>query len=211
METIRGKKSLDMDLTELKNRIANYNRIILDLGTGDGRYVHHLAQKNPQSFIIGVDSCRENLREYSRAKLSNMLFVIANAESLPCELNGLISHIAINFPWGSLLESLLDNKSHLLSRLESISASTAFIDLHLNSGALNEAGWSLESGTEQIHSNLLHAGWQVDMHFSMSSADLRRYPTTWAKRIAVGRDLRAISLSGWMIQSQRIESQLAYV
>jgi hypothetical protein len=38
METIRGKTSLDLDLTELNERLANYHRIILDLGTGDGRY-----------------------------------------------------------------------------------------------------------------------------------------------------------------------------
>lgn len=211
METIRGKTSLDMDLTELKNRITNYNRIILDLGTGDGRYVHHLAQRNPHSFIIGIDSCRENLREYSRAKLPNMLFVIANAQCLPCELNGLISHITINFPWGSLLESLLTSNSKLMCGLESISSSAASIDLHLNSGALNEAGWSFENGAVQIHSNLLYAGWQVDAPVSIDNVTLRKYPTTWSRRIAVGRDPRAVSISGWMLQSQRVDQQIAYV
>ncbi len=47
METIRGKTSLDLDLNELTDRLANYNRIILDLGTGDGRYVHCLADTYP--------------------------------------------------------------------------------------------------------------------------------------------------------------------
>jgi tRNA G46 methylase TrmB len=70
-------------------------------------YVHCLAERNPNWFVIGVDSCRENLHEHSRAKLPNMLFVIASAQNLPRELNGLVSHITINFPWGSLLESLL--------------------------------------------------------------------------------------------------------
>ena len=43
METIRGKTSRDLDLNELQERLKNYNRISLDLGTGDGRYVHSLA------------------------------------------------------------------------------------------------------------------------------------------------------------------------
>ena len=120
METIRGKTSLDLDLNELTDRLANYNRIMLDLGTGGGRYVYSLAERNPDHFIIGVDSCRENLHEHSRAKLPNMLFIIANAQHLPCELNGLISHITINFPWGSLLEGLLIGDSSLLCGLESI-------------------------------------------------------------------------------------------
>ena len=116
METIRGKTSLDLNLTDLNERLMNCNRIILDLGTGDGRYVYSLAERNPSCFIIGVDSCRENLREYSCAKLPNMLFVIASAQNLPMELNGLVSHLTINFPWGSLLQSLLDDDLTLLFR-----------------------------------------------------------------------------------------------
>jgi len=83
METIRGRMPYYLDSTELNARLANYHRVILDLGTGDGRYVHHLAENFPRHYIIGVDSCRENLREHSRTKLPNTLFIIASAQSLP--------------------------------------------------------------------------------------------------------------------------------
>ena len=43
METILGSKSLALDLTGLAERLTNYHRIMLDLGTGDGRYVQYLA------------------------------------------------------------------------------------------------------------------------------------------------------------------------
>jgi hypothetical protein len=45
METIWGKTSLDLDLAGLMDRLTNYSRLILDLGTGDGRYVRFLADK----------------------------------------------------------------------------------------------------------------------------------------------------------------------
>ena len=196
METIRGKASLDLNFTELNELLAGYHRIILDLGTGDGRYVHCLAERNPNWFIIGVDSCRENLHEHSRAKLSNMLFVIASAQNLPRELNGLISHVTINFPWGSLLESLLIGDSRLLCGLESISSSTASVNIRLNGGALAEAGWSLEDGAEQIHNNLLYAGWKVNAPVMMNADSLRNFPSTWAKRLAFGRDPHAVQLIG---------------
>lgn len=194
METIRGKTSRDLDLNELQERLNNYNRILLDLGTGDGRYVHSLAERFPDDFIIGVDSCRENLHEYSRAKLPNMLFIISNAQSLPCELNGLISHISINFPWGSLLNGLLTAETSLMRGLERISTSITSMDVRLNGGALAEAGYALENGVDKIYYNLLQAGWQVNSPRCMDADELQAFPTTWARRLAHGRDARAMVL-----------------
>ena len=196
METIRGKASLDLDLIELQTRLANYNRIILDLGTGDGKFAFCHADNFPSHFVIGVDSCRENLREHAHAKLPNLLYIIASAQSLPAELDGLVSHITINFPWGSLLESLLTGDSRLLCGLESIASSNASVDIRLNGGALAEAGWSLEDGAERIYNTLLRAGWQVDTPAMMNAIALKSFPSTWAKRLAFGRDPRAIMLSG---------------
>ena len=196
METIRGRTSLEIDLNGLKERVIDYNRIALDLGTGDGRYVRALAEQHPDWFIIGLDACRENLREHSRAKLRNMLFIIASAQDLPGELNGLISHITINFPWGSLLEGLLTGDSSLMHGLESISRSNASVDLHLNGGAMAEAGTTLEAGTEKIYDNLIRSGWQLGIPIMINARALRNFPTTWAKRLAFGRDPRAMALSG---------------
>jgi Putative methyltransferase len=196
VETIRGRKSLELDINGLKERLAGYNRITLDLGTGDGRYVRTVADKNPDWFIIGVDSCRENLRKYSQAKLHNMLFVIASAQNLPNELDGLISHITINFPWGSLLENLLTGDRKLMRGLESVSRSTASVDLRLNGGALAEAETTLETGADKIYNNLLQAGWQINAPTLMNASALRTFPTTWAKRLAFGRDPRAMAMTG---------------
>ena len=196
METILGRRSRDLDLTELNVRLANYNRVVLDLGTGDGRYVHHLADNFPRHFIIGVDSCRENLCEHSRAKLPNALFVIASAQNMPCELNGLVSHITINFPWGSLLESLLHGDVNLMCGLAAIARPNTTTDIRLNGGALAEAGTTLERGTVDIYTNMLKAGWQLKDPVLMNNCALQKYPTTWARRIAHGRDPRAMQMSG---------------
>jgi len=206
METIRGRKSLDLDLNGLQERLANYNHITLDLGTGDGRYVRTLADNFPDRFIIGVDTCRENLREHSQAKLQNMLFIIAEAQELPRELHGLVSHTTINFPWGSLLESLLTGDPRLMRGLESVSRSASAVDVRLNGEALAEAGTTLEAGAEKIYNNLLDAGWYVNDPVSMDSLALRSFPTTWAKRLAFGRDPRALSISARLTnQGQSIE------
>lgn len=198
METIQGRRSLDLDLTGLAERLTNHNRVMLDLGTGDGRYVQYLAGNFPDAFVIGVDACRENLHEHSRTKLPNALFVIANAQELPHELNGLVSHITINFPWGSLLKSLLDGEPKFMRGLEDASCTRASLTVRLNGGALVEQGWSLEAGAEQIYDNLIQASWHLKSPMFMEAEALRGFPTTWAKRLAFGRDPRAIQLSGYI-------------
>ena len=195
METIRGRMSQNLGWIELSERFKDYNQIALDLGTGDGRFVRCMAEKQPDQFFIGVDACRENLRVNSRTRLPNALFVIASAQALPLELNGLASQININFPWGSLLESLLINDCCLLHGLFAITHPCAELEIHLNGDALLTAGWALEAGTDQIENNLSAAGWKTKSRSWMDSQALRAIPTTWAKRLAFGRDPRAIRLS----------------
>lgn len=197
METIQGKTPIELNTSELQMQLAGYNHIHLDLGTGDGRFIRCMAEQHPCSFFIGVDACRENLRANSSRKLPNALFVIASAQSLPIELNGLISHIAINFPWGSLLESLLTGDLKLMNSLENISRSIATLDMRLNGGALAEAGTTLEAGANQIYNNMIRSGWQINAPVLMNANALRNFPSTWAKRLAFGRDPRAMAMSGY--------------
>ena len=196
METIRGKTSLHLDIDDFNAKVKNYRHAVLDLGTGDGRYVRTLARQCPDLFIVGVDACRENLREHSRARLPNMLFAIACAQELPCEFRERFLHITIHFPWGSLLESLLVCNPGLMEGLMAISRPKARIEISLNGGALAEANTDLQSGAETIHHHLSRHGWRLEPLRPMDRNALIRFPTTWAKRLAYGRDPRAVNLSG---------------
>ena len=194
METIRGRQSRDMNNTELDGMLAGCDTVWLDLGTGDGRFVCKQAEQYKERFFIGVDSCRENLYIHSRKALPNALFVIASAQELPSELVGLASHISINFPWGSLLESLLHHDACLIDGLGSVTRLRAMMEVRLNADALAAAGWGLESGADRIEDVLNGSGWKVKSRTSLDAGDLRCIPTTWAKRLAFGRDPRAVRL-----------------
>jgi 16S rRNA (adenine(1408)-N(1))-methyltransferase len=88
--------------------------VIVDIGTGDGRYVYRSARANPDKFYIGIDVERKALEKVSerihrkpeKGGLSNVLFVQAPAEDLPTELNHTADEIHIHFPWGSLLRAV---------------------------------------------------------------------------------------------------------
>ena len=196
METIRGKQSLMMDRIMLTERLRGYEQILIDIGAGDGRFVRQVAQAHPNIFALGIDACRENLRRTSRLSPANALYVIANAYTLPCELYGLASHLAIHFPWGSLLNGLLAGDDALLGGLASLAQPGAHIELWLNGGALHEAGWPLDEGARRVQVNLSIAGFGLSAPRTMGAEDLRHLPTTWARRLAFGRDPRGIVMYG---------------
>jgi predicted RNA methylase len=202
MEIIRGKLASFMGAAALTERLTGYDNLHIDLGTGDGRFVQHTAGTYPNTFVMGIDACRENLQEVSRRVPSNALFVIANAQALPSELDGLATHITINFPWGSLLEGLLGEDAGLLSGLVRLARPDATLDVRLNGGAVAEAGWSLEAGAERVQSVLAANGFRMRQVQIMTAHELKSYPTTWAKRIAFGRDPRAMQLHGVRMQTR---------
>jgi 16S rRNA (adenine(1408)-N(1))-methyltransferase len=39
--------------------------IIVDIGTGDGRFVYNAARQNPNKFFIGIDANTAGLKEFS--------------------------------------------------------------------------------------------------------------------------------------------------
>jgi 16S rRNA (adenine(1408)-N(1))-methyltransferase len=208
MESIWGRHSLFLDATTLAERLRGYEQILIDVGTGDGRFVQQMAATRADCFVLGIDACRENLRLVSRKTPGNALYVIANACALPCELHGLATHITINFPWGSLLAGLLTGDEGLMNSLAAVARPGARINVRLNGSALIAAGRSLEAGVIEIRQWLLDAGFDVKAPSAMSTDDLRRLPTTWAKRLAFGRDRAAMTLNG--IRRKQPGSDLAF-
>jgi 16S rRNA (adenine(1408)-N(1))-methyltransferase len=191
MECIRGKTSAGIDAAGLA---TGYDDVLIDVGTGDGRYVMHVARTRPSWFAVGVDACRENLRKASRRAPANALYVIANALALPKELDGMASKVTINFPWGSLLAGLLDGEPGLLEGLLAIARPGAALEVRLNAGALADAGYTLESGGTRVRRALHAGGFDAGDSVWLDARDLRRCHTTWATRLAYGRDPRAVCL-----------------
>jgi 16S rRNA (adenine(1408)-N(1))-methyltransferase len=196
MESIQGKRALRIDAPALLGRLAGYQEVLLDIGAGDGRFVRQMAAEYPARFAIGVDACRENLRANSHAAQANALYLIADARALPCALDQRATHVTINFPWGSLLSGLLAGEAVLLERLAAVARPGALLELRLNAGALAKAGCDLADGGEYVRQALHVAGFHVRSAIALGPHELRACPTTWARRLACGRDARGLYLQG---------------
>ena len=195
MQRIQGRRCLELDMPALVQRARVSSCTLLDLGAGDGRFVAQVAHAYPDSLAIGIDACRENLIEHSRRAPENAIFLVANALALPAELTGIATRLTINFPWGSLLTALLDDPM-FCARLVSLIRPGATLEVAVNGGALAEAGWALEAGAAHMQSNLRAVGFALRTAQAWGAAELRACPTSWARRLAFGRDPRAVFLTG---------------
>ncbi len=206
MEAIVGKCTRVIGGDELAARMRGHREVLVDLGTGDGRFVEQWARRRAGDFAIGIDACRDNLRDASRCAPPNVLYLIANAEDLPPELSGPATLVTINFPWGSLLRGLVTGQDSLLHGLCRLAKPGARLELRLNGGALAEAGLSLEEGGSRVARVLRGCDFAMARPMVMNRQALRACPTSWAKRLAFGRDPRALLLQGrWPELAHRVE------
>ena len=111
--------------------------VIVDIGTGDGRFVYNSARANPSKFYIGIDANTKPLEKISmratrkplRGGLPNVLFVQAAVENLPEELNATADEIHIHFPWGSLLRAVVLGDEAVIESLRRICAPECFLEI----------------------------------------------------------------------------------
>lgn len=194
MQSVNGRRGRAIDAAAVAAWSARYRDVIVDLGTGDGRFVLHLAQRCPARGVIGVDTCQANLRRRSRAAPNNALFLVADALALPTGLLRLATRVTVHFPWGSLLIGLVNGHAGLLEGVRTIARAGASLEVTLNAGALADCGWTLEAGGERVATVLAQSGFAVGPVNIVGPDQLRRCPTTWAKRLAYGRDPCAIEI-----------------
>jgi hypothetical protein len=221
MEIMQGKHTREMDADEFTLIRSAYREVLLDIGTGDGRFVLQTA-RGQSILAIGIDACRENLRAACRGNArvlymgrkskgqavaslipttgsadrpGSALFIIAEASRLPVELHGLASRVTVNFPWGSLRDGLLNGDASLLAGIRSVMQPGARLEVRLNASALAEAGWDLLPGSERVRGWLAQAGFDPRPVRLLDAGALRALPSTWAKRLAYSRRPEAVFLN----------------
>ena len=164
---------------------------MVDLGTGDGAFVLHAARADPASLVIGIDadasSMVEASRRAARSDLRNAVFVVAAAESLPHELDGVADDVRIHFPWGSLLRGLVHGEESIVATLGRICAVgagvTALVSIAENDGrvgaVLPEDPWTLGPRFGRHGLELVEVR-------EPTAAEIAGTHSSWAKRLRAG-------------------------
>lgn len=129
--------------------------------------------------------------------MPNALYVHASVEALPSELDEIANRVTVYFPWGSLLAALIQPNPVVLQGIRKICTESAILESTLGyefAAELHETQrLELPALTAEYLSGPLrqafeqagfrHFRWQI-----IDKPQLKIMSTTWAKRLAFGKD-----------------------
>ena len=173
-------------------------RLVLDLGTGDGAAVVRRARHEPAALVIGVDPNAAAMRDASRLAarqprkggLPNTLFVLAAAESLPVELQGRVDELQIVLPWGSLLRGAVCVEPWLVDAMHRILRPGAEICMLLSvterDAVMGLPALSVES-LDAFAARYLALGFTPIEARAATLDDVQRAGSGWARRLDIPR------------------------
>ncbi len=186
--------------------------VVVDIGTGDGRFVYRSALANPNKFYIGIDantkplekiSMKATRRKPSKGGLPNVLFVQAAIENLPEELNAAADEIHIHFPWGSLLSAVVTGKESVLSSLRRICAPECLVEIVIGIDQERDKSEIERLELPQLSSDYLEnvlipkyqaAGFEIIDKGILLPADWSKLETSWARKLQGGSNRQVIYL-----------------
>jgi hypothetical protein len=160
----------------------------VDVGAGDGGYVLHRARTEPRTFAIAIDASPDALASGAwrakRASLANAAFLVEGIERLPRELGCLADEVTVHFPWGSLLQGLLNGTGSVVGPIAALMKAGAELRV-LMSDVTPSLTTSRRATYTEYGLHLIEAKWATNAIVAESRS-------AWAKRLAVGRARDAV-------------------
>ena len=185
----------------------------IDLGTGDGRLPYALAPLWPDRLFVGVDASVAALRAVSeragRARLENLLYVRAAVEALPRELSGVADRVTVVLPWGSLLATVARPWVATLRAVRGLCRPGATmtvilaVDGERDRAELHRLGVPPLDGAHldgPLRAGYAAAGFEVARAGRLPAGELRRWPSTWARRLGHARARSVLAIEARAVE-----------
>ena len=167
--------------------------MLIDLGCGDGSFARRFAIGRPDWLAVGVDADRDALSAAARASerrperggAPNALWVAANIDALPPQLDGAADQLAIHFPWAGLLAMILRRPGDFAALADRLCSSTATLSLVLNAAETpHNQALAPDEVQAALATPLSSYGFAVERCGWLDPANAPR--TRWAGRLVKG-------------------------
>lgn len=216
MITLFGKNEKILSAEELCNIISGYEKVCVDIGTGDGKNIYRKAKQYPNIFFIGIDPVKSGMTEIAckiikkpeKGGLNNALLVISTAENMPKELYKIADIITILFPWGILLEGIIKPLDEFLDSIKKVAKhgtefefittySKSCEDNVIKNRNLPELSLDYFNGTYK--DILAEHGFMVSKIELHNNEYVKKFDSKWAKQLAFGRNRDFYRITGEII------------
>jgi 16S rRNA (adenine(1408)-N(1))-methyltransferase len=201
MLLVKGNKTLEINKEDLKKIIRQFKKTIIDLGTGDGRFVYENASIKPDTLFIGIDPSQTQLKEYSKKalkkKLINVLFVVGSLEIMPEGLNNIADMVYIILPWGTLLKNVVIPNAKTVATLRNLLKPKGTLEIILGYTQENEPTETERLQLPEINKNLVFAqiiptfetsAFMLEEYRDLNKESLSEFKTTWSKKLSFGKE-----------------------
>ena len=187
--------------------------IVIDIGTGDGRFVSAMAKRAPNKFFIGIDANVKPLekpsmkatRKPDKGGLPNVMFVQAAVENLPQEFTGVADEIHIHFPWGSLLRAVATGDPEIIGSLRQIAAPECLLEVVIGIDSekdkteidrLRIQDLSDKYVWAVLTQKYAAAGFAVTECRALDRSEWEGLESSWARKLKTNRNRRVFYLVG---------------
>jgi 16S rRNA (adenine(1408)-N(1))-methyltransferase len=182
--------------------------IIIDIGTGDGRFVYECAKENPTKLYLGIDPNAKPLekismkatRKAAKGGAANALFIQAAVEDLPNELNHIADEVHVHFPWGSLLRAVATGHPAVLRNIRRIMVGGGLLEVVIGVDAerdrreierLQLPPVTLDHVTSVLAPKYAASGFEIKEKGNLAAHEWPHLRSSWARRLR-GNDQRRV-------------------
>jgi 16S rRNA (adenine(1408)-N(1))-methyltransferase len=146
------------------------------------------------------------MREFSaralHQRLDNLLYVRAAVEELPSELAGVADRLTVILPWGSLLAAVAQPSPEVLRGIRALCQPDAILTIVLGVDPVRDRTQLRRLGLDELPATPLAsrlgegyalAGFTLSAVRSVARGEA--WPSTWARRLAPGRERTLFEVS----------------
>jgi 16S rRNA (adenine(1408)-N(1))-methyltransferase len=179
-------------------KAQNYEKKILDIGTGDGRFVYKSALENPNNLYIGIDpasNLKEYQREINRKKLQNAILINSSIENFKPEIKSYFNEINIILPWGNLLKYVVMVENDFFNKLGGFLEKDGLVEIIFGFNEELEERETKRLNLKELTENQINYIKQKYQNLNefilnefriISNKELKSLETTWAKKLTFG-------------------------
>lgn len=211
MKQVINRRLVPLPGDAIRELRTAHARCLIDVGTGDGRFVYRYAAENPQALCLGIDPVADAMRDISakaarkpaRGGLANALFFMDAAETLPGPFAGLADLVTVNYPWGSLLRTLAAPDVEVLKRLAALGHPGSELVILFNATVFDDPAYCERLGVTPV--DPVRAWGELAQGYAQAGLEIGEvaeltgpvdHRTSWGQRLILGSARKTLRVAG---------------